>query len=308
MTPEERLRRAIAARARSVEPSDDGLDRITEKLLDPGGDMNFDPSSTTTRWYLVAAAAVVLAGVAGGIAVAAGGDDDGDRTGVVDSDTTDPTNATTTTTTTTAPDMTIEPPGGPPVGGIPEDIASQAVWPRPSSTVRFDDPVAAASSWARFYAGFADPILGEFQQGDTRSGEVPIKPAANVPVTTTALVRQLSDGNWFVIGSVAENISVSEPSPSVQLTCPQVLRGNALAFEGHVQVHIDAYQADGKRVEVASGFVTGGGGPAAPFDDEIDCRIPTGVEDYGVVHFFTVGQADENAGTWESGAFPIRLR
>lgn len=317
MTPEERLRRAIAARARSVEPSDDGLDRITEKLLDPGGDMKFDPSSTTTRWYLVAAAAVVLVGIAGGIAVASGGGDDGERTdnGVVDEPTTtESTESTTTTTTSTtsttaAPGITVEPPGGPPVGGIPEDIASRAVWPRPSSTVRFDDPVAAARSWARYYAGFADPVVGEFQQGDNRSGEVPIRPTATSQATTTALVRRLSDDSWYVIGSVTGNISVSEPSPSVQLTCPQVLRGNALAFEGTVQVRIDAYQADGKRVEVGSGFVTGSGSPpAGPFDDTISCRIPTGVEDYGVVNFYTANEADGNAGTWESVTFPIRLR
>jgi hypothetical protein len=36
MTIEDRLPRAIDARTSSVEPSDDGLERITEKLLDQG--------------------------------------------------------------------------------------------------------------------------------------------------------------------------------------------------------------------------------------------------------------------------------
>lgn len=300
MTPEDRLRRAIAARAQSVEPSDDGLDRIAEKLLDPGGDMRIPPTSTT-RWYLVAAATVVIAGIAGGIALT-GDDDGGQRTGDgvagdPDTTTTEPDTTTTTTTTTTTPP--VEPAA---------DIASQAVWPRPSSSVHFDDPVEVARSWARYYAGFENPLPGDFRPGDSRSGEVPVWPKTTAYNETTVLVRQLSDDNWYVIGSTTENITVTTPSNGDQLTCPQVLQGTALAFEGTVQVHIDAYQPDGDRVEVARGIVTGGGGPEAPFDDEIACHIPDGVESYGVVHFWTGDESEQVGGPLESVTFPIRLR
>jgi hypothetical protein len=296
----------MAARAQSVEPSDDGLDRITEKLLEPGGDMKV-PLTSTTRWYLVAAAAVVLAGIAGAITLVGNDDDDGTDQIGDESRTTvtlDPTTKPTTTTTSEPPTTTAQ--DAP--SGAPADVVSQAVWPRPSSEVRFDDPVAAVSSWARFYAGYSEPIIGEFQQGDSRSGEVNVQPFAQAE-GSTALVRRLSDGHWYVIGSVADDITVTAPVTGDQLTCPQALRGTALAYEGNVLVSIDAYQPDGDRVEVGKGFVTGSGSPpAGPFDGEIACTIPPGVEPYGIVRFFTPGEGDIPDGPIEVVSFPIRLR
>ena len=67
MTIEDRLRRAIDARTSSVEPSDDGLERITEKLLDQGGP---EPVRfARTPWFLAAAAAVLVAALIGGFVV-----------------------------------------------------------------------------------------------------------------------------------------------------------------------------------------------------------------------------------------------
>ena len=311
MTIEDRLRRAIAARTRSVDPSDDGLRRINEKLLEHGDDMRFE--TPNNRWYLVAAAAVVLAMIAGGVVLATGDDDGPTNTA------NEPTDDTTTTevddtTTTSTPDTTTTSTGGvdttvastPP--GPPADVLQSAVWPRPSSDVRFDDPVAAASSWARFYAHFANPIVGDFRQGDSRSGEVPVQPLASGP-ETTVLVRRLGDDKWYVIGSTTPDITVTAPTAGGQLSCPQVFQGTALAYEGTVQVQIDAYQPDGDRVTVGSGIVTGGGGPAAPFDGRIDCTLPTGVEPYGIVTLSTVDESGEpgRSGTWEATSFPVKL-
>lgn len=326
MTMEDRLRRAIAARTRSVEPSDDGFERITEKLLDTGGEQMKLPSGQT-RWYLVAAAAIVLAGIAGGIALAGGGGDD-DTTVPGDQTTTDQSRRTTTTdsgpTTTEAgsgTSVTTKPNGGnggsggstPTTGtatGVPADVRSQAIWPRPSSTTRFTDPVKVARSYARFYAGFADPVVGAFRQGDSRSGEVPVRPKAGSGPETTVLVRELSDNRWYVIGATTADITLTTPQTGAQITCPQQLSGTALAFEGTVQVRIDAYQPDGKRVFVGQGFVTGGGGPAAPFSSKLSCRIPSGIESYGVVTLYTVDETGETnpPATWEAVSIPVKLR
>ena len=314
MTIEDRLRRAIAARTRSVDPSDDGLRRIDERLRDPGGDVQFP---TNNRWYLVAAAAVVVAMIAGSVVLATGDEDgptntadesDGTTTTEVEDTTTSTSAPSTTTTTTTDTSTTVTTTEPPAPSGPPAEVVERAVWPRPSSDVRFDDPVAAASSWARFYAGFPNPVIGAFRQGDNRSGEVPVQPLADGP-ETTVLVRQLSDGNWYVIGSNTANITVTAPTTGGLLSCPQVFQGTALAFEGTVQVQIDAYQPDGDRVTVGSGIVTGGGGPAAPFDGQIDCTLPTSAEQYGIVKLYTVDESGEpgRSGTWEAATFPVRL-
>lgn len=314
MTTEDRLRRALAARTRSVEPSDDGLRRINEKLLAPGDDMNITPQN---RWYVVAAAAVVVLVLGiGALVLAGGGDDDADRTSTADETADDTTTTEATTSTTEAPGTTTtttdggvgpEAPEAPTVP--PADVVEGAVWPRPSSEVRFDDPTDAASSWARFYAGFEAPMIGEYRAGDDRSGEVPVFPlASGQGDETTVLVRQLSDDNWYVIGSTTEDVTVSEPTAGAQLTCPQALQGTALAYEGTVQVRIDAYQPDGDRVTVAETFVTGSGSPpAGPFQGEATCTIPTGVEPYGIANFYTADEG-EIGGNLVAVTFPIRLR
>lgn len=320
MTAEDRLRRAIDARTRSVEPSDDGLRRINEKLLAPGGDMNITPQN---RWYVVAAAAAVVLALAGGaLVLAGGGDDDPDRTSTANEtdDTTTTTEATTSTTedpgtTTTTAGGGVGPeapeaPEGPEAPAVPPaDVVQGAAWPRPSSDVRFDDPTAAASSWARYYAHFAEPTIGEYRAGDARSGEVPVFPlSSGQGEETTVLVRQLSDDHWYVIGSTTQDITVTEPTAGAQLTCPQALRGTALAYEGTVQVRIDAYQPDGDSVIVAETFVTGSGSPpAGPFQGEATCTIPGGVEPYGIATFYTSDEG-EVGGNLVAVTFPIRLR
>ena len=50
--------------------------------------------------------------------------------------------------------------------------------------------MSAARGFATDYVGFTDPIVGEFQQGDARSGEVPVQATVIGPITTV-LVRQL---------------------------------------------------------------------------------------------------------------------
>ena len=73
------------------------------------------------------------------------------------------------------------------------------VAPGPHTSQRFDDPVAAARSFAVDFVGMTDPVVGEFQPGDSRSGEVPVRGFAD-GAPSAVLVRQLEDDTWFVIG------------------------------------------------------------------------------------------------------------
>jgi hypothetical protein len=329
MTIEDRLRRAIDARTSSVEPSDDGLERITGKVLDQPEPKPMD--LTRNRWFLAAAATVLVGAVIAGLLTAGDGgggkdaldtSDDGrrDRTTTTDEPTTSSTELGSTTSTTAATSTTTEPgsstsaatatttPAGP---AVPQDVLDQAIWPRPSSDVRFDDPAAAARSFSLYYVRFAAPVVGTYRAGDSRSGEVPVKPTATGP-ETTVLVRRLSDDRWYVIGATTANIVVDVPAGGSALSCPLAVSGRALAFEGTVDVRIDAYQPDGDRVTLGSGFVTGSGSPpAGPFEGSIACSGGAdGVEGRAVVRLSTADQGEATGtpgSTWEATVISLAL-
>jgi hypothetical protein len=278
---EARLRRAIANRTNAVEPSQGGLTRIEERIM--------SESSTTNqrqrRWLIgVTSAAAAIAVV---LAIVATRDDD--TTAPADTTTTTEASSTTSSSATTVP--------------VTVDVASP-IWPRVDTSQRFDDPVAAARSFAVDFVGFVDPIVGEFQAGDSRSGEVAIKPAAQGP-TTTVLVRQLEDNTWFVLGSSTDDVVLDSPTAGVLIECPVHLTGTALAFEGHVTV---AVRADAVEEPIGTGFVTGGGGPAAPFDGTVACDLNVlddGVH-YGAILLTTEGGADSTV--WSATVIRVKLK
>jgi hypothetical protein len=211
----------------------------------------------------------------------------------------DPT-PTPVATPTPEPTATPEPeptatPEPPPVD--PEAYAS-AVWPWFDSGVRYTEPVAAARGFATDFVGFTDPVVGEFMQGDSRSGEVEIRPRDNGPVTTV-FVRQLGpDDTWWVLGSATGNIEVDEPDALDEITSPLEVRGSALAFEGNVNVDI---RVDGEDDPLFEGFVTGGGGEMASFDDDLDWDNPG--EGSGAVVFKTISAEDGQV--WEAAVVRV---
>lgn len=271
MTPEDRLRQAIEARTSRVEPSADALQKIEEKLMET------QRNDTSKRlWIGLGSAAAIIAVVVGALALAADDDDPvvaDDSTSTTEGTSSTPSTEDTTTTTTFAP--TVDP--------------SVPVWPRVNSSQRFEDPASAARSFAVDFVGMIDPVVGEFQAGDSRSGEVPVQPRADGPVSTV-LVRQLEDDTWFVLGSTTEDIRLDVPAAGTDIDCPVHVTGEALAFEGHVDV---AIRADDVDEPIGTGFVTGGGGPSAPFDDEVECdlsQLDAGT--YGSIVLSTVGGED----------------
>jgi hypothetical protein len=231
---------------------------------------------------------------------ACSGDDDesgGTTSSTRDSTTTTSTTAASTATTAASPTTAL----------LDAEAEDRRLWPRPSSDVRFDEPTAVARSFARYYAHFDDPVVGDFRAGDARSGEVDVLPRPGGP-TTTVLVRQGSDDGWYVVASLTDDIVVDKPVAGDSLTCPLAVSGSALAFEAQVNVRIDAFLPDGRLVHAGSGYVMGSGSPpAAPFTGEIACRIPEGVEPWGIANFYAPDMASDSDGAAQITALPIHI-
>lgn len=157
-----------------------------------------------------------------------------------------------------------------------------AVYPAASSTVRFGDPVAAARSFAVDFVGFVDPVVGAFEQGDTQSGEVEVRPSSSGPVTTV-LVRRLGT-TWWVLGSSTPNIRISQPRAMATISSPVHLQGTSTAFEAQVNAEI---REDGNRRPLGEGYLMGGSnGDMGPFDGSVIFADPSAP--MGAVMMFTV--------------------
>lgn len=202
----------------------------------------------------------------------------------------------TTTTTTEATTTTTEETEG----GLPLDEAGLVVWPDPGSEVRYSEPEEAAHAFAEELVGFSDPVYGELREGDERSGEVPVRARDDGP-ETTVLVRELSDGNWWVIGAVTEQIMLEEPLPGSGIVDPVFLFGQASAFEGTVQVSI---LRRGETEPIGEGFVTGSGTEElGPFEGEVSFDDPG--EGAGVILLYTTNA--EDGGIWQATAIPVNF-
>lgn len=222
---------------------------------------------------LIAALSVVLA--------ACGDDDDDASSGSTTTTTTTSTTTSTTTTTAVAP------------------AAGQVVWPPADGSITYDDPVAAATGFATELVGFTDPVVGEFQQGDARSGEVEVRAASNGPVTTV-LVRQLGDdGSWSVLGAATEQIVPTTPAPGAVITSPVQLGGTSTAFEGTVQVAVHERRAG---APLGGGFVTGGSmGEMGPFEGSLAFTAP-GTQDGAIVY---TALSMEDGRVWQAAVVPV---
>ena len=78
-------------------------------------------------------------------------------------------------TSTSTPSTTI---AAPTSTTAPAAATWAAVWPTAASTTRYQTPEAAAQGFATDYLHMTNPVINRFQQGDARSGEVPVQPSA----------------------------------------------------------------------------------------------------------------------------------
>jgi len=207
----------------------------------------------------------------------------------------------TTSSTETATSETTEPPSTS-TTAVPDtpsdDELGTVVWPGPDSGVRYSTPEAAARGFAVELAGFTRPVISDFMQGDSRSGEFEVRPTDSGAVTTV-LVRQLSDDDWWVLGAVTGNIELDEPAAGDTVTSPVALAGTSDAFEGTVNVEVFDL---GATSPIGEAFVTGGGnGQPGPFTGEISYQGAAGPR--GVILLFTL--AAEDGRVLEASASPV---
>lgn len=257
-------------------------------LEPPGGPRRF--GTRRTLWAVLALAAIVAAVV---IVAFVRRDDTVSTT---------PTTSPAASTPATSAPATSAPATSAPATSAPVTVpvdTSTAVWPQAGSATRYTEPVAAAKGLAVDFLGFQDPVVGEYMAGDSRSGEVEIRPTATGPVTTV-FVRQLGD-TWFALGAATDNIRVTSPGALDAITSPVHLTGTSTAFEANVGVLI--YE-DGSMTPLAQNFVMGGSmGEFGPFDANIEFTTPHAST--GSVVFFT--RSMEDGRMWEAGVLRVRF-
>ena len=148
--------------------------------------------------------------------------------------------------------------------------------------------MSAARGFATDFVGFVDPVVGEFRQGDTQSGEVPVQATTTGP-TTTVLVRRLGD-SWYVLGSSTPNIELTAPAARSAIASPVRLQGTSTAFEATVNVQV---RADDVAAPIATGIVMGGAnGEMGPFDGTIVFTRPA--SDAGALVLLTTSPENGN--------------
>jgi len=187
------------------------------------------------------------------------------------------TTSTTTTTSSAATSTTSVKPAG-----------WTAVWPTAAGTARYETPEAAARGFSIDYLHMSNPVIGQFQQGDARSGEVPIRPNSIGPVTTV-IVRQLTgDGTWSVLGSATANITITEPKTLETISSPVTVSGMSTAYEA--TVNLSLRQDDVTKPLVDSTVMGGANGEMGPFSTSLTFAAPS--SRYGALVLYTISAKD----------------
>jgi hypothetical protein len=149
-----------------------------------------------------------------------------------------PSNTVTQTTlvvpSTTAPSVTPTS-----QSSTPTTTRQPAIWP--AAGVVFNKPEDAAADFVTKVLG-VPPALGEFQQGDSRSGEIEVLSrgeggSARI-VRSLLLMRQLGpDNGWFILAAINENMTISSPETRAEVPARALtVAGRARGFEATVLV------------------------------------------------------------------------
>jgi hypothetical protein len=251
--------------------------------------MDAQRSDNRKRLLLGLGAAAAVVAIVIGVVALTDDDDEGvssDGTTTTESTTTSESTTTTEGSTTTVTFQSVDP-----------DVP---VYPDPTTSQRFSDPDAAARAFAGF-VGYTEPVFGEFQQGDARSGEIELRSFAE-GAPSVVLLRQLEDDAWYVVGVSTDSIRLTTPAIGDTLTSPQPLEGQAYAYEGNVQVRL---YADGVQEPIGTTHVTGrGDGVLGDFTGALEFTNDTGAT-HGVL--VLNGTSGEDGSPVEISAIRVRL-
>ncbi len=157
---------------------------------------------------------------------------DGDDEGATTSTSTTTTGVEETTTTAAVDDTTTTSE----VAGLEQ----LAVWP--AAEVVFGTPEEAAEGFVEEVLG-VPPTLGEFRQGDARSGEIEVfspgegEGGSRVLRSVLLLRRVGPEDGWFVVGAVSEHATITTPESAAEVPAgPIDVAGSARGFEASVVV------------------------------------------------------------------------
>jgi hypothetical protein len=157
-----------------------------------------------------------------------------------------------------------------------QDLDQPAIWPAPD--VVFATPEEAAADFvSAVLISDGDPVLGEFQEGDVRSGEIEVLFAGeegdlDPPLTAgVLLLRQIgpTDG-WYVIAATSDGATIDTPSALAEVPAGTVtVSGQGRGFEGTLAVSAFPPGADAATFDRQIG--TGGASDVAePYSVELD--------------------------------------
>ena len=182
--------------------------------------------------------------------------------------TTGPSDTTTTTaeTTTTAAEETT-------TTTAPDGLEQPALWP--AADVVFTTPEEAAADFVTTALG-VPAELGEFMQGDSRSGEIQVfsrgEGASDFEVERSLLLmRQLGpESGWFVIAAVHGVQEITSPESGAEVSAgPLALEGRGRGYEAVVIV--TAFVAGDATAVLDQQIAMAGSAEAAePFAVELD--------------------------------------
>jgi hypothetical protein len=208
-------------------------------------------------------------------------------------------------TTTSQPADTTSSTGGPSTTtpSDPLDVP-MAIWV--SSGPEADTPESAAEAAVRELLGVT-PVLGEFQAGDSRSGEILVfSPGENGPMQRSLLLlRQMGpDEKWSVIAAINPDIGIdAPPAGSLQNAGMLTVSGMARGFEGTIIVSAHRVGADR---EVLDMRIAAGGAlwDPEPFSVELNLN---GTATGEVIAIVVRGDTGLDTDTGEFSAIAIRI-
>ena len=121
-----------------------------------------------------------------------------------------------------------------------------ALWPDPAVATETATPVDVARSFVEDFVGMERPAFGDFQQGDSRSGEVPMflvgedgTPREDQVLASIA-VRQLDGRRWFVIAAGSDRVQIDAPDVLEAISSPVTVTGSGFGFESNLAVSVRA--------------------------------------------------------------------
>ena len=153
-----------------------------------------------------------------------------------------------------------------------------ALWPDPAAATERATPAEVARSFVEDFIGMPSPAFADFEQGDARSGEIPMLlvgedgRAQPDRVQASIALRQLDGKRWFVIAASSEQIRIDTPEVFDEISSPVTIDGEGRGFESNLVVSV---RAAFERKPLVEEPTAAGNTELAPFSTTLAFERPT---------------------------------